>query len=88
MNAEQSGKTVFINSGNFYPNVSFPDGSVTCLTKRLVADEAWQSYVVGGITADGKSLWEDVHTLNGLVGKYKGLRKTGAANVFIAEILN
>jgi hypothetical protein len=72
---------IYIFVANMYPT----PGSIL---KKLKENSDWTSLVVGGIKADGTSLWEDLHPIKQLIEEYEGDLKAGVPEVFLAEVLN
>lgn len=78
--AKSNDGCTFIFIGNMYPKNS--------ILEKLRQDPEWTSLVVGGILADGTSLWEELKPLDGLLSDYRTLKNLGKENIFVAEILN
>jgi hypothetical protein len=70
----------FIFVGNMYPQNS--------ILEKLKNNSQWTSLVVGGILADGSSLWEDLKPIDELVAEYQSDTEMGHPEVFISEVLN
>lgn len=70
----------YIFVGNMYPQ--------NAILQKLKNDPSWTSFIVGGITADGESLWEELKPLERLLKDYESLTALGKADIFISEILN
>lgn len=70
----------YIFVGNMYPQ--------NAILQKLKNDPSWTSFIVGGITADGESLWEDLKPIDRLLKEYESLISLGKADIFISEILN
>lgn len=70
----------YIYVGNMYPQ--------NCILNNLKNNKGWTSLVVGGITADGESLWEDLKPIDELIEEYESDTEAGHPEVFITEILN
>jgi len=58
------------------------------LLKKLKANPQWVKFITGGITEDGKSLWEELHPLQQLLREYNNDLAAGKAQIFFAEVLN
>lgn len=69
---------VFI--GNMYPQNS--------ILEKLKNDNQWTSLIVGGITAEGDSLWEELKPIQELLDEYESDTNLGHPEVFISEVLN
>lgn len=70
----------YIYVGNMYPQ--------NCILERLRNNSKWTSFVVGGILADGTSLWEELRPIEELLDDYENAIESGRADTFITEILN
>jgi hypothetical protein len=70
----------FIFVGNMYPQNS--------ILEKLKNNSQWTSLVVGGILADGTSLWEELKPIDELVAEYQSDTEMGHPEVFISEVLN
>jgi hypothetical protein len=70
----------YIFVGNMYPQNS--------ILEKLKNNRQWTSLVVGGILADGSSLWEDLKPVDELVAEYESDTLMGHPEVFISEVLN
>tara|TARA_Y100001963_G_scaffold52211_1_gene73069 strand:+ start:12218 stop:13705 length:1488 start_codon:yes stop_codon:yes gene_type:complete len=71
--------TVFI--GNMYP-------TPYAILKKLKANKFWTKFIVGGILADGTSLWEDLQPVRQLAEEYLSDLESGHPEIFHAEVLN
>lgn len=71
---------IFIFIGNMYPQNSILD--------KLRKSKHWESFVVGGLLADGSSLWEDLRPRERLLEEWESLKDLGEEDTFLAEILN
>ena len=72
---------LYIFVANMYPT----PGSIL---KKLKGNSDWISLIVGGILADGSSLWEELHPIQQLLDEYESDLKAGCPEVFLAEVLN
>jgi hypothetical protein len=70
----------FIFVGNMYPQNS--------VLEKLKNNSQWTSLVVGGILADGSSLWEELRPIDELISEYQSDTEMGHPEVFISEVLN
>jgi hypothetical protein len=81
MKAKSPEDCIFIFVANMYPT----DWS---LLKRLKRNPTWLKFIVGGILADGTSLWEDLQPLQQLLKEYQNDSAAGKSEIFHAEVLN
>lgn len=72
---------LYIFLANMYP-------TKFSLLKRLKPNPNWMKFIVGGITDDGKSLWEELHPLKQLLREFQNDAAAGKANIFYSEVLN
>lgn len=72
---------LYIFLANMYP-------TKYSLLKRLKPNPNWMKFIVGGITDDGKSLWEELHPLKQLLREFQNDAAAGKANIFFSEVLN
>lgn len=70
----------YIYIGNMYPQ--------NCILAKLKQNPQWVSLVVGGITTDGESLWEELKPIDELIEEYESDTNMGHPEVFITEVLN
>jgi len=70
----------FIFIGNMYPQNS--------ILAKLKQNKQWTSFIVGGILADGTSLWEELKPIEDLLEEYESVASMGHPEVFISEVLN
>ena len=70
----------YIFVGNMYPQNS--------VLEKLKNNRQWTSLIVGGILADGTSLWEDLKPIDELVAEYESDTLMNHPEVFISEVLN
>lgn len=80
MKAKSPFGCTFIFIGNMYPQ--------NCILEKLKNNKLWTSLVVGGITADGESLWEELKPIDELIEEYESDTEMGHPEVFISEVLN
>lgn len=81
MKAKSPEGCLYIFLANMYP-------TKYSLLKRLKPNPNWMKFIVGGITDDGKSLWEELHPLAQLLREYTNDAAAGKANIFFSEVLN
>lgn len=72
---------LFVFIANMYPT----KGS---LLRRMKKNPNWIKYIVGGITADGKSLWEELQPITQLLKEFINDFNAGHPEIFYAEVLN
>jgi hypothetical protein len=70
----------FIYVGNMYPQ--------NCILAKLKQNKEWTSLIVGGITAEGDSLWEELKPIDELLEEFESDTAMGHPEAFITEILN
>lgn len=70
----------YIFVGNMYPQ--------NCILAKLKQNPQWTSLIVGGILADGTSLWEELKPIDELLDEYESDANMGHPEVFISEVLN
>lgn len=70
----------YIYVGNMYPRNSILD--------KLRKNKEWTSFVVGGLLADGTSLWEQLKPAEQLISDYVSMKELGEEEIFNSEILN
>lgn len=80
MKARSNDGCTYIYVGNMYPQ--------NCILEKLKNNSQWTSFIVGGILADGSSLWEELRPIDDLLSEYQADTEMGHAEIFISEILN
>lgn len=80
MKARSNDGCTYIYVGNMYPQ--------NCILEKLKHNTQWTSFIVGGILADGTSLWEELRPIEELISEYQADSEMGHADIFISEILN
>jgi hypothetical protein len=80
MKARSNDGCTYIYVGNMYPQ--------NCILEKLKHNTQWTSFIVGGILADGTSLWEELRPIEELISEYQSDSELGHADIFISEILN
>lgn len=80
MKARSNDGCTYIYVGNMYPQ--------NCILEKLKNNTQWTSFIVGGILADGSSLWEELRPVEELISEYQSDAEMGHAEIFISEILN
>lgn len=73
-------RCTYIWLGNMYPE--------NAILEKLQNNPLWTSLVVGGILADGTSLWEELRSIESLVDEYESDLSNGMGHVFLAEVMN
>ena len=58
------------------------------ILKKLKANPHWTKFIVGGILADGTSLWEELQPVRQLLEEYAADMESGHPEIFHAEVLN
>jgi hypothetical protein len=81
MKAKSPKGCLYLFVGNMYPTV----GSIL---RKLKTNPMWVKFIVGGILADGTSLWEDLQPLRQLIEELESDRAMGEEEQFYAEVLN
>lgn len=81
MKAKSPEGCLFIFVANMYP-------TKYAILKKLKQSPLWQKFIVGGILADGKSLWEDLQPIEQLVKEFENDLSIGQPEVFFSEVLN
>lgn len=80
MKARSNEGCTYIYVGNMYPQ--------NCILEKLKNNSQWTSFIVGGILADGTSLWEELRPIEELLSEYQADMEMGHAEIFISEVLN
>lgn len=80
MKARSNSGCSYIYVGNMYPQ--------NCILAKLKANSQWTSLIVGGLLADGSSLWEELRPAEELISEYESDSQMGHPEIFISEILN
>jgi hypothetical protein len=70
----------YIFIGNMYPQNS--------ILEKLKNNHQWKSLIVGGITSEGESLWEELKPIQELLDEYESDTLMNHPEVFISEVLN
>ena len=58
------------------------------ILKRLKMNPQWFKFIVGGILANGKSLWEELQPTEQLIKEYENDLRMGRPEIFYSEVLN
>ena len=80
MKARSNEGCTYIYVGNMYPT--------NCILEKLKNNSQWKSFIVGGLLADGTSLWEELRPAEELIAEYQSDKEMGHADIFISEVLN
>lgn len=72
---------MYIYVGNMYATPG-------AILKKLKENPDWISLIVGAITANGESLWEELQPIEMLLNEYEKDLRAGVPQVFLAEKLN
>jgi hypothetical protein len=81
MKAKSPEGCLFVFVANMYPT----KGS---LLRKLKQNPNWVKYIVGGITNNGQSLWEELQPIQQLLREFQNDLSTGHPEIFYAEVLN
>lgn len=81
MKAKNPEGCLFIFIANMYP-------TKWSLLRRLKANPTWTKFIVGGILANGESLWEDLQPIRQLIKEYQNDASMGKPEIFYSEVLN
>ncbi|MGL5078374.1 MAG: hypothetical protein ACRDBG_21455, partial [Waterburya sp.] len=81
MKAKSPEGCLFVFIANMYP-------TKFSLLKKLKRNSTWTKFIVGGILADGTSLWEELQPISQLLEEFKGDMENGTPEIFYAEVLN
>lgn len=80
MKARSNSGCTYMYVGNMYPQ--------NCILEKLKNNSQWTSFIVGGILADGTSLWEELRPIEELIAEYQSDSEMGHPEIFISEVLN
>lgn len=81
MKAKSPEGCTFIFVANMYPT----KGS---LLRKLKTNPNWIKFIVGGILADGSSLWEQLQPIAQLLKEFQNDAAAGQPQIFYSEVLN
>lgn len=81
MKAKSPEGCTFLFVANMYPT----KGS---LLRKLKANPQWIKFIVGGILANGQSLWEELQPIQQLLVEFQNDLSAGQPQVFYSEVLN
>jgi len=88
MKAKAPTGCTYIYVGNMYADLQIVPGRYGCMLRNLQFSPDWTSYIVGGILADGKALWEELQPLEQLMAEFRQDLALGRPEIFFAEVLN
>jgi len=81
MKAKSPMGCMFLFVANMYPTKH-------SLLRKLKHNPRWLKYIVGGLLADGTSLWEELQPKEQLIAEYENDLAMGRPEVFLSEVLN
>ena len=81
MKAKSPKGCLYLYVANMYPT----PGSIL---KKLKENPFWIKFIIGGILADGTSLWEELQPLQQLLEELQNDTAMGTPEIFFAEVLN
>lgn len=81
MKAKSPHGCLFVFIANMYP-------TKWSILRRLKTNPNWIKFIVGGILADGTSLWEELQPIEQLKKEFNNDLLTGHPEIFYAEVLN
>lgn len=81
MKAKSPHGCLYIFIANMYP-------TKWSLLRRLKSNPNWIKFIVGGILADGTSLWEELQPIEQLKREFQNDLLSGRPEIFYAEVLN
>lgn len=81
MKAKSPTGCLFLFIANMYP-------TKFSILRKLKNNPKWVKFIVGGILADGQSLWEELQPIEQLIAEYESDTAMGHPEIFAAEVLN
>ena len=81
MKTKDASGCMYLFLGNMYPTKN-------SILLKLKNNPSWTTFIVGGILADGTSLWEAVHPIKQLLEEYQNDKNAGHPELFMSEVLN
>jgi hypothetical protein len=81
MKAKSPSGCLYIFVANMYP-------TRWSILRKLKANPSWTKFIVGGILADGTSLWEELQPIEQLMEEFQSDLNSGHPEIFYAEVLN
>lgn len=88
LKAKNPKSCTFIYIGNMYKDLEIQKNFYGCMLRNLQKNSAWTSFIVGGILADGKALWEELQPLDQLLEELRQDIELQQEEIFYAEVLN
>lgn len=80
--------------GNMYPKLVIQPATADhpaiygCMLRNIKDSPDWESIVVGAITVDGESIWEELQPVSQLLAEYQRDKRAGQEAVFLTEVMN
>lgn len=81
MKAKSPAGCLFIFVANMYP-------TKYSILRKLKSNPLWIKFIVGGILANGESLWEELQPRSQLLAEFESDLAMGHPEIFMAEVLN
>jgi hypothetical protein len=81
MKAKAPEGCLYIFVGNMYPYRG-------AILKKLKHNTQWVSFIVGGLLADGESIWPELQSRDALLDELRNDLESGHPEIFFAEVLN
>ena len=81
MKAKSPSGCLYIFVANMYP-------TRWSILRKLKANPSWTKFIVGGILANGESLWEELQPLEQLLEEFQADLNAGHPEIFYSEVLN
>lgn len=81
MKAKSPSGCLYIFVANMYP-------TRWSILRKLKSNPSWTKFIVGGILADGSSLWEDLQPISQLLEEFESDLNSGHPEIFYSEVLN
>lgn len=81
MKAKSPTGCIFLFVANMYPTKH-------SILRKLKSNATWIKFIVGGILADGTSLWEELQPIKQLTAEFENDLAMGHPEIFYAEVLN
>lgn len=81
MKAKSPTGCMFLFVANMYPTKH-------SILRKLKTNHTWIKFIVGGILADGTSLWEELQPIKQLTAEFENDLAMGHPEIFYSEVLN
>ena len=81
MKAKSPTGCMFLFVANMYPTKH-------SILRKLKSNHTWIKFIVGGILADGTSLWEELQPIKQLTAEFENDLAMGHPEIFYSEVLN